>query len=176
MTDGFGEIARRYHVGITSVLRRCGVGALAWAALGAAAMPAHAGPWEAFVARCLIPMENLAAGDADGLEPYRGSPAAEHVAGLLDARVAAFILPDDDGVLHLSPGECRVSADPVPPDAGAAARAWEARNVRPGRYERDEAGTLLSDRWREPRLAVHIFIDDTRGAALFTAQETDLES
>lgn len=116
-------------------------------------------------------------GVTDGLEPLSADTAPSSIGALLEDRTIAFHAGSPGVFLHVSPGPaCRVSVENLGEDTVLQARAWEADAEASGRYVRIEDDRLHSNQWREPRLVVHLFIDEARRLALFTAEETDLES
>ncbi len=159
------ESARRYHVGIMSVLRRCG-----FAVLCAAPLAAQADAWDEFVARCLDPYEHLSFEVVSGLDP-------QPVDQMHDAR--RVYGPTDEGyllVLDAAPslGERACSVEFAGAEDSQAAHAWMVEQLASGRYATGENGWLVSQDWIEPRLMVRAETSNAR--TYYAVVETDLES
>ncbi len=159
------DLARRYHVGITSVLRRC-VMTLA------ICMPiaAQADAWDEFVARCLDPYEHLSFEVVSGLD-------VQPVDQMHDARQVYG--PTEEGyllVLDAAPsiGERACSVEFAGVEDSQAARDWMIEQVASGRYALGDDGWLVSQDWIEPRLMVRA--EASKARTYYAVVETDLES
>ncbi len=146
---------------------------------GLGATLARGEAWTAFEERCLIPMEAFEAPNTDGLEiwePTGHALALEEITGL--RTVASYV--DPDGKFSLTIGEplgCVVLHNLADDRVWDAAQSWRNAALKENRYEpTEQAGQYLSTTWREPRFSVFLSYDAKLRRAIFTAQETDLES
>ena len=112
-------------------------------------------------------------GRTDGLRPTEANAAGDAA----EEGTLVFKAGRDGAILQVSPGPiCRVSVESANSDLLRPALDWQAEALASGRYVETADGALESNLWREPRLAVRILVDQTRGITVFSAEETDLES
>ena len=159
------DLARRYHVGIASVLRRC-----ALTFFCTVPVAAQADAWDEFVDRCLDPYEHLAFEIVTGLE-------AQPIDQMHDAR--RVYGPTDEGyllVLDAAPslGERACSIEFAGVEDSQAAHDWMVEQVASGRYALGDDGWLVSQDWIEPRLMVRA--EASKARTYYAVVETDLES
>jgi len=159
------DLAHRYHVGITSVLRRC-----ACALVFLLPLEAKADAWDEFVARCLDPYEHLTLEVVAGLEPQplEQMHEAQRVFG-----------PTEEGyllVLDAAPtsGERACAIEYAGLEQSQAAHDWMVEQLASGRYVTGEDGWMVSQDWIEPRLMVRAETGMSR--TYYAVVETDLES
>jgi hypothetical protein len=146
---------------------------------GLGATLARGGAWTAFEERCLGPMEVFDDPITEGLEVMEPSGHAlilEEVTGI--RAVDSYL--DPTGAFSLTIGEpfgCMVFHNLADDEVWDEAQKWRNGVLKENRYEPTEyAGQYLSTTWREPRFSVTLHYDAKLRRAIFTAQETDLES
>jgi hypothetical protein len=141
---------------------------------------AHAGAWEEFERRCLVPMEDVREPITEGFVENKYVPKS-----LCQSHVTCFGEPNGLLVMVLSqkPNRCSIASLSLHKDSNFEnADIWASTQIEAGRYEQDtelqnQSGrsfSIISDRWREPRMK--IFGNGTTLSIVVTAEETDLES
>ena len=142
----------------------------------------HAGAWEEFEARCLVPMENVEASDVSGLMS-RGKTSATAPFGRYysDADWDFIVLTNGEGswcgVILGDPSERNLA------NVAPLAEAWIQTGISSERYfelsTSDHRRHFQSTEWREPRIEVSVRVNMNgieNGEAVLIAKETDLES
>lgn len=146
---------------------------------GLGATLARGEAWAAFEERCLMPMENFADPITEGLEPWEPTGSALLLEEITGIRAVESYL-DPDGTFFMTVGEplgCMVFHNLADDRVWDEAQGWRNKVLKENRYEPTEmAGHYLSTTWREPKFSVFLYYDAKMRRAIFTAQETDLES
>ncbi|MEM0947862.1 MAG: hypothetical protein AAGK37_10675 [Pseudomonadota bacterium] len=126
-------------------------------------------PWDVIAERCLAPMERFIPGQIEGITQIGGVAPADDTLSFDIGRAGA--------APRVSTGSIsEVSVEVAEEIALGPAQSWRVEAQATDRYVETADGVLEAHIWRKPRLSVRIEHDEETGRAVFTAEETDLES
>ena len=157
-------------------------------ALGLTLLPAlaQADAWEAFVTRCLVPMEATVALDVSDFTFDQASDVGDVYILETETYQVRALVGDQSGIW--TPQACQVSAytEDSRADLFTGFAAWEKAAIASGRYEPADSDPALFDQtwptgllsvgFREPRIQVDMNADWSKTPTFVAIQETDLES